>query len=188
MTVPQDGSPSLDRRLLMRIYSIEQPVFTSAVVLADRSAYPVFYASVPSIWAGALLFGGRDDTIAAAKLSGAWIAASGSSLLLKHLFKRERPFRTEEGVNARTEYVGGRVIDRFSFPSGHATLASAIVTSAMLAYPRWYVIAPASIWVGTVSVSRIWMGVHYPSDVAVGLVLGTATGIVSHLVLNGLID
>jgi membrane-associated phospholipid phosphatase len=156
--------------------------------LSDRTAYPVLFGSVPGAWVSAVLFGGAQTRNAAAELTGSWVLAAGSSFLVKHLLRRARPFRREPDIVARTGYVGARSIDQYSFPSGHAALASAVVTSAILSYPKWYVIAPGAAWVGSVSISRIWLGVHYPSDVAAGLVLGTAAGFLSSRLLGEVFD
>ena len=68
----------------------------------------------------------------------------------------------------------------FSFPSGHATLS--MVAYGVLAVlvgrtrlPRWLrsvVIFGLGILVGLIGISRVWLGVHYPSDVLAGWALG----------------
>ena len=67
-----------------------------------------------------------------------------------------------------------------SFPSGHATLAFTYATTLSLEYKKWYVAVPAYVWAGTVSYSRMYLGRHYPSDVLMGAVLGTASGWLSY--------
>jgi undecaprenyl-diphosphatase len=44
-------------------------------------------------------------------------------------------------------------------------------------YPKWYIAAPAYLWAGSVGYSRMYLGVHYPSDVFGGAVLGTTTSL-----------
>ncbi len=46
--------------------------------------------------------------------------------------------------------------------------------------PKWYVIVPAYAWAGAVGYSRLWLGMHYPSDVAVGALVGAASAYVSY--------
>ncbi len=89
---------------------------------------------------------------------------------LKYLIKRERPFVTERDVYQKT-YAGS-----YSFPSGHTSLAFVTATNLSLAYPKWYVAVPAYLWAGSVGYSRMHLGVHYPSDVLVGALVGTLSG------------
>ena len=60
-------------------------------------------------------------------------------------------------------------------PSGHTSTAFATATSLSLAYPKWYVVAPSFIWAGTIGYSRMHLGVHYPSDVVVGALVGSGS-------------
>lgn len=92
--------------------------------------------------------------------------------LLKMGFDRERPQVFEWGTHALTS----------SFPSGHAMSAATVyVTVAYLAarlqrrrWHRWLTLIIALVVVMLIAASRVYLGVHYPSDVAAGVVLGTA--------------
>lgn len=88
---------------------------------------------------------------------------------IKKLVRRPRPFLTD--VRLVPVYRPGE----YSFPSGHTSSVFSAMTSLSRAYPRWYVIAPAFVWAAGVGYSRMYLGVHYPSDVAAGAVLGTGT-------------
>ena len=72
------------------------------------------------------------------------------------------------------------MFDPHSFPSGHAATSFAMATSLSLSFPEWYVIAPSMLWAASVSVSRAWLGVHYPTDIAVGAALGTGIALAVH--------
>ena len=86
--------------------------------------------------------------------------------VLKYAVNRPRPFVTYPDI----EKVGKGGSP--SFPSGHTSEAFAFATSVSLSYPRWYVIAPSFAWAGAVGYSRLDLGVHYPSDVIAGAILG----------------
>jgi len=60
-----------------------------------------------------------------------------------------------------------------SFSSSHTSIAFSVATSVSLCYPKWYVIAPMYLWAGTVGYSRMHLGVHYPSDVFMGAIVGS---------------
>jgi len=103
------------------------------------------------------------------------VATSGGILLngvLKLGFNRPRPSIFEPAVHAVSS----------SFPSGHA-MSSAIVygTVAYLAarlhrrrWARWLVMAFAFVLIVLISFSRMYFGVHYPSDVIAGVLIGLA--------------
>ncbi|TSD65068.1 phosphatase PAP2 family protein [Inquilinus sp. KBS0705] len=95
----------------------------------------------------------------------------GATLLIKTIFKRRRPF--VQNLKIVAVYNAGST----SFPSGHTSTSFAVATALSRAYPKWYVIAPAYLWAGSVGYSRMYLGVHYPSDVFGGAVLGTTTSL-----------
>ena len=47
-------------------------------------------------------------------------------------------------------------------------------------YPKWYIIAPSFAWASAVGYSRMHLGVHYPSDVAVGAIIGSGSAYLSY--------
>jgi membrane-associated phospholipid phosphatase len=95
------------------------------------------------------------------------IVAGLTTMTTKAIVRRNRPYMTLRGVRIPT----GKEIGS-SFPSGHSGIAWALSTSVMIGYPKWYVIVPAVAYATTVSLSRPFVGVHYPSDILVGAVIG----------------
>ena len=104
-------------------------------------------------------------TIASSELFAGVISTS-----LKFVFKRERPFSTYPNDIFKHSNAGS-----YSFPSGHTSAAFSLATALSLEFPKWYVIAPSMLWAGTVGYSRMYLGVHYPSDVLVGAIIGAGT-------------
>lgn len=109
------------------------------------------------------------------RLAALWLAiaalgAGGLNVLLKNLYARERP----------TLLAPELLPTSFSFPSGHAFLAAAIYLTAgalltqIIAKPttRAVVLAAAALVVVLVGFTRVYLGVHYPSDVLAGWTLG----------------
>jgi membrane-associated phospholipid phosphatase len=60
-------------------------------------------------------------------------------------------------------------------PSAHTSSAFATATSLSLAFPKWYVVVPSFVWASSVGYSRMHLGVHYPSDVLVGALVGSGS-------------
>lgn len=101
---------------------------------------------------------------------GESLAASAFiSLALKNITKRARPYETYPEIDNVTEESS------YSFPSAHTSSAFSTATSLSMVYPKWYVIAPSFLWAGAVGYSRMHLGVHYPSDVFVGAIVGSGS-------------
>ncbi len=88
---------------------------------------------------------------------------------LKYAIHRERPFNKYDDIVKRDD------VGSYSFPSGHTSSAFSVATSLSIRYQKWYVIAPAMVWATGVGFARMYEGVHYPSDVLCGAVLGAGT-------------
>lgn len=93
---------------------------------------------------------------------------------MKFAIDRERPFVTYPDIQKLTG-AGSP-----SFPSGHTSEAFSTATSLSFAFPKWYVIAPAYVWAGAAGYSRMHLGVHYPSDVVVGALVGAGSAWLCH--------
>ncbi len=96
-----------------------------------------------------------------------------SSHLLKPLVGRPRPCRVEAGI-AGVRTHGARCSHRGSFPSSHAANVAAVAALLALRYRRARL--PAGLIAFMVGYSRVYLGVHYPSDVAGGWLLGALLG------------
>ena len=100
---------------------------------------------------------------------------------LKEVIKRSRPYETYPDIKKLTKARDGK-----SFPSGHSSTAFAAATMLSLQYPKWYVIVPSYLWAGTVSYSRMHLGVHYPSDVLAGALVGAGISLLGYKIDQGL--
>lgn len=84
---------------------------------------------------------------------------------IKNGVRRRRPFDKLEGIQNRVVPP-----DEFSFPSGHTSAAFMIATITIYYFPVIGILTYA--WATLVGISRVLLGVHYPSDILAGLTLG----------------
>lgn len=132
--------------------------------------------------------GGATFTIASTLLlalfgNGIWRQAAVGSLIalavshipvaiVKRAYPRRRPYlampETRTGKNPLTDH---------SFPSGHSTAIFAVVVPIVATFPSLgYVLLPVA---ALVSLSRIYLGLHYPSDCIAGAVIGSGIGLLA---------
>jgi hypothetical protein len=96
---------------------------------------------------------------------------------MKRVVGRQRPY-----VSYRNDIVAYETEISNSFPSGHTSLAFTTATALSLKYRTWYVIAPSYLWACSVGYSRMNLGVHYPSDVLAGALLGAGSAYLTYKV------
>ncbi len=92
---------------------------------------------------------------------------------LKLAFKRDRPFVTYPFLDKQAE------AGSYSFPSGHTSTAFTLATSLSMAFPKWYVVVPSYVYACAAGYSRMHLGVHYPSDVLAGAIVGMGSAVLS---------
>ncbi len=94
--------------------------------------------------------------------------------IIKPWVARPRPSRDVQVMHLLSyvnDYRGGR----FGFPSNHASNGFAAATMLTLFFRRPLVIASAFLWAIGSCYSRLYLGIHYPTDILTGAVIGTLT-------------
>ena len=176
------SSQNFDVRLLSSINSEE--ILNSDKYfrfISNSDAYVII--GTPLLLAGAGLIRNDDKMLRNAfVVATASILNEGLTYALKYSINRDRPFETYPEIVKKTD-AGSP-----SFPSGHTSSAFATATSLSLSYPKWYIIAPSFAYAGTVAYSRMYLGVHYPSDVAAGALLGAGCAYLTYKVNKALLN
>ena len=115
------------------------------------------------------LFGGGNGLRAALHMAAVGAIAATMYRVLKRWTRRPRPFRTHADITA---YIAP--LDEFSFPSGHTLHAVSFTIVALAYFPQ---LAPLLVpFTVLVALSRVVLGVHYPSDVFAALLIGCGLG------------
>ena len=137
-------------------------LFTTASRLGDGVIWYALMLALP------LLYGAEGLRVAAIMLATG-VVGLALYKILKRTFVRERPFIRHAGIS-----LAGAPLDRYSFPSGHTLHAVAFTWQACVAFPELTVVLlPLAL---AIAASRVVLGLHYPTDVLVGALLGAITG------------
>ena len=134
-------------------------VLAGARALSHFGEHSIGWLAVAAI--GALLFPRRRKAWLAAGFGA--FAAHAAAVVIKRVVRRERPNHPSIVVNVGTP-------SRLSFPSAHATstTAASILMAKATGLPLPAVLVPP------MALSRLVLGVHYPTDVLTGVAVGTA--------------
>lgn len=122
---------------------------------------PIWYALISAL----ALFGGREGALAAMHLAIVGLCCWWLYGRLKRGTRRLRPFARHRSIRALIQ-----PLDEFSFPSGHTLHASAFTIVACAYFPSlaWLLVPLALL----IALSRVVLGLHYPSDVLAAIAIG----------------
>jgi len=95
---------------------------------------------------------------------------------LKALLSRERPYNILKNLN-----TFDIIMKDHSFPSGHTSASFSIATTIAFNVPKLSILV--FLIALTIGISRVYLGVHYPTDVVAGIILGVVSGIIVHVYL-----
>ena len=141
------------------------------LVIASRLGNGVFWYT---LIAAMIVLDGYRGVTAAVHMVLVGLAGTVVYKLLKAGTLRPRPYSVQPDIT-----VCAAPLDQFSFPSGHTLHATAFTLVAVSYYPAlWPLLAPFAL---LVAASRVVLGLHYPSDVLAGALIGAAFAVLSTL-------
>lgn len=162
-------SQNLDIRILRQINEHRNAHLDGAFTTITNSVSPISIATPILIFGTGMIEKDQELKQKGLMIGASFLVTTIFATTLKHTINRARPFETYPDIQKLTS--GGSS----SFPSGHTSDAFSTATSLSLAFPKWYVIAPSYIYASAVGYSRMHLGVHYPSDVLAGALVGAGS-------------
>lgn len=175
VSVYTNDTNNIDVSIFRRINNSRSPFLDFAVPVTDRSVLPAAIV-IPT----AMFFIARSNDNNYDENSSVLLGLSEATSFLvtagvKLTVKRERPYKILKNVYSDEASTLG---DPHSFPSGHSAMAFSMATSLTLRYnDSPLLIAGMFTYASAVALGRIYLGVHYPSDVLGGMLIGSGSAI-----------
>lgn len=160
------GSHGIDITLLKTIDLHRFQLLDHLFMLITNTAKPIVVLAVIVLFTTGIIKSNDKIKLTAIQMVGSLIVTTIIVLALKHFINRPRPYITYPLIWHVTADNDG------SFPSGHTSVCFAIAAILSLNYRKRYIIIPFFVWAVLVAYSRLYLGLHYPSDVAAGAVIG----------------
>lgn len=101
--------------------------------------------------------------------------------IIKNVVARPRPYDAIEGIESVVSHLSD-----YSFPSGHSLCCFEAATALAMNRTKWAI--PAYVGAVLVAVSRLFLFVHYPTDVICGALLGVLFGVLGSLAAGAIYD
>lgn len=166
---------ALDIGILKSVFETRNPVFDIFWIFITNSAAAIAFGIPSILFIHALL---KKNKVSQSKALQLLIPVALSAILaniLKYTFDLPRPYVVYPFIHKLS--VGGSP----TFPSGHTADAFAFAVAVSLMVRKWIYMIPVLLWSLLVGYSRMRLGVHFPSDVMAGALVGTLCSVAMHV-------
>jgi membrane-associated phospholipid phosphatase len=178
LLVLSNTTQSVDALLALAINNLALGhTFTSIMVAFSNYGREYFWIPVVATM---LVVGSRDTKLLTIELAVLFVAGITFGEALKYLTYRDRPFEAMSGILLRVPSDTGS-----SFPSGHALIATIGAAFSRVKFESRVVTSLLTLEAALVCYSRVYIGMHYPLDVAAGIFLGIGIVEVGLPILEG---
>lgn len=175
LIIPFQPDPNnFDVRLFRKINNSRSPLKTKVLNTFDNSMLPVALMLPPSLFIYSRVKRNTYDENSAYLLFSSEFTNFAVTFGIKSFFKRARPLNALKNVHSK----GMPILDVYSFPSGHTSTTFSMATLFALRYPKYpQVYAPMYVWGFIIAYARPYFGMHYPSDLLAGALIGTGSSV-----------
>ena len=170
---------SFDQRLFRDINGYRTPFLDNVIPLTEKPAAITVVALPIVMYTSSRIDDNYYDQNSSVLLAVSEVTNLAVTLGLKFTIKRNRPVESLNGIYYNKNFkLGG---DRYSHPSGHTSSSFNIATLLTLRYPdNPALITGLYLHAAVVSYGRMYIGVHYPGDVLVGILVGCGTAVATY--------
>ncbi len=164
--VGEGSTLPLDTAILQSVHSLHNVSLDWLALHATELGSIWWVGGVTAILFGLFLY--RRQFTSAVIIAGGVGGSMAINLILKALFQRDRPQLWERIVTENS----------YSFPSGHAMASAALAISIIvILWPtrwRWWAVAVGALYMIAIAFTRLYLGVHYPTDIIAGWLMAGA--------------
>ncbi len=184
LRVINNDPDNIDIRIFRSVNNKRTDFLDKSLTITDKSVLPAAL-----ILPTAMFIYGRAKEKSYEENTGILLALTEAANIaltvgIKYITKRERPFKTLSNVYHKNVSIK----DEYSFPSNHTGTAFSIASTFALRYPKYpHIYLPMYLWGLITGYGRVYFGMHYPSDVLGGAVLGSLSAITIYSLRSGII-
>lgn len=170
---------NFDVSIFRAINNSRTNTFDKIIFITDKSILPVSILTPPILFTISRINKNYYDENSSVLCALSEATSAAFTFGIKMLVKRPRPYEVLKDVKRNKDDLA--FTDPYSFPSNHTSTAFSIATSLTLRYPdKPFLITGLYFYSTVIALGRIYLGVHYPTDVLGGMLIGAGSAVLIH--------